>query len=62
MTFATFFTMKSLELRGLPELSTKNGQIGSSHHGAAEMNLTKILEDAGSIPGLGQRVKDPVLP
>ena len=36
----------------------KNSQLGSSRCGTAEMNLTSILEDMGSIPGLTQRVKD----
>ena len=34
----------------------------NSHRGTAEMNPTRNLEVAGSIPGLAQRVKDPVLP
>ena len=35
---------------------------GSSHRGAEEMNPTRNYEVVGQIPGLGQWVKDPVLP
>ena len=34
----------------------------SSRHGSAEVNMTSIHEEAGSIPGLTQWVKHLVLP
>ena len=38
----------------------KNIHFWSSRRGSVETNLTSIPEDAGSIPGLAQWVKDPV--
>ena len=40
----------------------KNEHLGSSHCGSMVTNPTGIHEDAGSIPGLAQWVKDPELP
>ena len=48
-------------VRCLPQWPTKQADIGSSHCGSAVMHLTSIHEDAGSIPGLTQWIKDQAL-
>ena len=43
-------------------MDVKDSIFRSSHCGAAEMNPTRNHEVFGSIPGLSQWLKDPVLP
>ena len=56
---ATKFTT-SLITQGMKTI--RKNYAWSSHRGSAEMNLTSIHEEAGSIPGLPQWVNDLALP
>ena len=49
-------------LTGKLDSRFNNVKEGSPHCGSAEMNLTRIHDDVGSIPGLAQWVKEPALP
>ena len=42
-------------------IGQKKGEDGSSHSGSAVTKPPSIHKDMGSIPGLAQWVKDPVL-
>ena len=51
--------VSSHQTPNLPGFHSPN--IGSSHCGASETNLTRIHEDVGLIPGLTQWVEEPTL-
>ena len=54
--------VRSTKKRPAREMVKKNIVFWNSHCSTVEKNPTSIHEDVGSIPGLAQWVKDPVLP
>ena len=63
-TLSLYYTGETFaDLQAYPSENVfKNVKHQSSPRGSAETNLTSIHENAGSIPGLTQWVRDPALP
>ena len=63
--YRSFYTLNRTGKYHLNGKEVKTSQLKSefrsSHHGSAEISPTSIHEDAGSIPGLTQWVKEPAL-
>ena len=59
--FHLFLAVRVAKSREKGSLGNLRGCSRSSHCGTAEMNLTRIHEDAGLIPGLAQQIKEPAL-